>query len=60
MRPLLKVQREPLSAGVRPGKVAGGYTPPALGHVSMETIQMSENLIFADINERIAQIVSNG
>ena len=33
------------------GKVPGGYTPPALGPVSMETIQETgEILIFADIN----------
>ena len=61
MRPLLKVQREPLSAGVRPGTGPGGYTPPALGPVSMKTIQeMGEILIFADINGRVAQLVSNG
>ena len=43
------------------GKVPGGYTPPALGPVSMETIQETgEILIFADINGRVAQLVSNG
>ena len=43
------------------GQVPGGHTPPALGPVSMETIQeMGEILIFADIYGRVAQIVSNG
>ena len=43
------------------GQFPGGYTPPALGPVSMETIQeMGEILIFADINGTVAQFVSNG
>ena len=43
------------------GQVLGGYTSPALGPVSMETIQeTSEILIFADINGGVAQLVSNG
>ena len=43
------------------GQVPGGYTPPALGPVSMETIQETgEILICADINGRVAQLVSNG
>ena len=37
------------------------YSPPALGPVSMETIQETgEILIFADINGGVAQLVSNG
>ena len=59
MRPPLDVQREPLSAGVRPGTGSRRDTPPVLGPVSMETIQEThEILIFA--NGRIAQLVSNG
>ena len=43
------------------GQAPGGYAPPALGPVSMETIQETgEILIFADINGRVAQLVSNG
>ena len=43
------------------GKVPGGDAIPALGSVSMETVQeMSEILILADINGGIAQFVSNG
>ena len=42
-------------------KVPGGYTSPALGPVSTETLQETgEILIFADINGRVAQLVSNG
>ena len=41
-------------------EVPGGDAPPALGSVSMETIQeTSEILIFADINGDVAQFVSN-
>ena len=37
-------------------EVPGGDAPPALGSVSMETIQeTSEILIFADIYGRVAQ-----
>ena len=43
------------------GKISGGYALPALGFVSMETVQeTSEILILADINGGIAQFVSNG
>ena len=43
------------------GKVPGGDAPPALGSVSMETVQeTSEIFILADINGGIAQFVSNG
>ena len=43
------------------GKAPGGKAPPALGYVSMETIQeLGEILIFGDINGEVAQIVSNG
>ena len=49
------VQTEPLSAGVRPGRVPRGNAPPALGSVSMETIQeMNEILIFGDIDGKVA------
>ena len=42
-------------------KVPGGDAPPALGSVSMETVQeTSEIFIFADINGGITQFVSNG
>ena len=42
-------------------KVLGGDAPPALGSVSMETVQeTSEIFILADINGGIAQFVSSG
>ena len=51
----------PLSAGVNQGQVPIGDSPPALGSVSMETIQETGDiLIFADINGGVAQLVSNG
>ena len=43
------------------GEVPGGDTPLTLGSVSVEAVQeMSEILIFADINGGISQLVSNG
>ena len=43
------------------GEVPGGDPPPAFGSVSLETIQKaSEIFIFADINERVSQFISNG
>ena len=53
-RPLLGVQREPLSAGTVPGK---GST---LGSVCVKAIQeTSEIFIFADINGGIPQFAGN-
>ena len=43
------------------GEVPGRDAPPTFGSVSVEAIQeMGEILIFADINGRISQLVSNG
>ena len=43
------------------GKVPGADAPLTLGYVSVEAIQeLSEILIFADINGRISQFVWNG
>ena len=42
-------------------KVPGGDTPSALGSVSVETVQESgEIFIFADVEGRISQFISNG
>ena len=43
------------------GQVPRGHAPPAFGPFSVKTIQeTSEILIFAEINGRINQLVSNG
>ena len=48
---------EPLSTVEHQREVPGGDAPPALGSVSMETIQeTSEILIFADIYSDIARL----
>ena len=43
------------------GEVPGWDSPPAFGSVSVETVQeTSEISIFADINRRVPQFISNG
>ena len=54
----LRGSKGALSAGVEPGKGSKRGCPSSLGSVSVETIQMSEIFIVADINGQISQLLT--